>query len=260
MTHALCVASLLWLGGGSLHGQDAERQNPVVPVYHEPHHRQVFQHGPVRILDLQIPPGDISWFHSHESPVLYVTLGTSRTRTQNLGEEWGGGGQGRGGQGQGAPDAQRGAAPAAPPASPPAAPRAPRATSTTSYAQRPVTHRLQNTGDGLFRAMVVINDTAGDEATAESAAGFDATPELTNRWFRAYRIELEPGQKTASHVHTAPVAVIQATAGKGLGAGAMTWEFNEPGQWAFFDAGDRHEIRNAGDGRIELIEVEVRGR
>jgi hypothetical protein len=63
-----------------------------------------------------------------------------------------------------------------------------------------------------------------------------------------------------SHVHEAPVALVQATAGKGLGAGAMAGEVNEPGQWAFFDAGDRHEIRNAGEGRIELIEVEVRGR
>jgi quercetin dioxygenase-like cupin family protein len=255
---ALLCASGLVFGVVSMgSAQEVERQNPVVPVYQEPHHRQVFQHGPMRILDLQLPPGDISWFHSHESPVLYVTLGTSRTRTQNLGEDWGGRGARAGGAG-------RGTAPAGAPApTPPAAaatPPAPRATSTTSYAQQPVTHRLQNIGDGLFRAMVVVNETPGDEVTTEAAAGFDARPELTNRWFRAYRLVLEPGQKTAAHVHKAPVAMFQATAGKALGAGAMTWEFNEPGQWAFFDAGDRHDVRNAGDGRVELIEVEVRGR
>jgi quercetin dioxygenase-like cupin family protein len=238
-----------WLAAGTLAGQDLDRQNPVVPVYDEPHHRQVFQYGPTRILDLQLPPGDVSWFHSHESPVLYVTLGTSQTRTQNLGEDWGGGGgRGRGG-------AARGAAPAAPPATPPA----PRATSTTSYAKQPITHRLQNVGEGLFRAMVVVNETRGDETTSEAAAAFDGKPELTNSWFRAYRIVLSAGQKTASHVHRTPVAVIQATAGTALGTGGMKWEFNEPGQWAFFDAGDRHEFRNAGDGRVELIEVEVRG-
>jgi quercetin dioxygenase-like cupin family protein len=179
--------------------------------------------------------------------VLYVTLGTSRTRTQNLGEDWGGGGAGRG--------AGRGAAPPAP-----TEPRAPRATSTTSYFEKPITHRLENIGDGLFRAMVVINETPGDDTTSVAAAGFDGMPELTNRWFRAYRIVLETGQKTSAHVHRAPVAVIQATDGKAAGAGAMTWDFNEPGQWAFFDAGDRHEIRNIGPGRVELIEVELRGR
>jgi quercetin dioxygenase-like cupin family protein len=106
--------------------------------------------------------------------------------------------------------------------------------------------------------MVVLNETPGNDTTTEAAAGFDAKPELTNRWFRAYRIVLEPGQKTESHAHGTPVAVFQAIAGKGLGLGAVRWEFNEPGQWAFFDAGDRHEIRNVGDGRLELIEVEVR--
>jgi hypothetical protein len=33
----------------------------------------VFQRGPLRILDLQLPPGDVSWFHTHEWPVYYLT-------------------------------------------------------------------------------------------------------------------------------------------------------------------------------------------
>jgi quercetin dioxygenase-like cupin family protein len=252
---ALCITGVVCVDGDALRGQDAERQNPIVSVYHEPHHRQLFQYGPTRILELQLPPGETSWFHTHESPVLYVTLSTSRTRTQNLGEDWGGAGRGGGP----AANPQRGAGPGTPPlGAGPGGPSGPRATSTTSYAKQPVTHRIQNIGDRLFRAMVVLNETPGAEATTEAAAGFDAKPELTNRWFRAYRVVLEPGQKTESHVHRAPVAVFQAIAGKGLGTGAMKWEFNEPGQWAFFDTGDRHEIRNVGDGRLELIEVEVR--
>jgi quercetin dioxygenase-like cupin family protein len=137
-------------------------------------------------------------------------------------------------------------------------PQAPRATSTTSYAQQPVTHRLENIGTGLFRAMVVINETQGDETITEQAAGFSDKPELTNRWFRAYRLTIAPGEKTASHRHHAPVALIQATKGKAVSAGPMKWEFNEPGQWGFYDAEVEHEVRNTGEGSIELIEVEVR--
>jgi quercetin dioxygenase-like cupin family protein len=241
--------------------QSGSADQPIVPVYHEPHHRQVFQYGPVRILDLQIPPGDMSWFHSHESPVLYVTLSTSATRTQNLGGEWSGGGRGAGARPGGPPADGRGTPPRA--GAPPAAgrgtgPQAPRATSTTSYAQQPVTHRLENVGNGLFRAMVVINETPGDETTTEQAAGFEGKPEMTNRWFRAYRLTLAPGQKTAAHKHHAPVAIIQATQGKGLAAGPMKFEFNEPGQWAFYDAETDHEVRNTGEGPVDLIEVEVR--
>lgn len=224
---------------------------PAVPVHDEPHHRQLFQKGPVRILELQLPGGDISWFHSHEWPVLYVTLSQGQMRTQNLGEEWGGGRAGGAGRTGG-----RGAAAERPNAGTGAA--GPRATSTTSYAERPVTHRIQNMGTSLVRAMVVVNETPGDETVSEEVAGFTAAPELSNRWFRAYRLTLDPGQTTAAHRHRAPVVIIQATAGKGLGEGAMGFEFNEPGQWAYFDADAAHEVRNVGEGTVEFIEVEVR--
>ena len=254
------VLAVAWVGAAALQADD-----PIVPVYREPHHRQVFQYGTTRLLDLQIPPGDKSWFHSHESPVLYVTLGASRNRTQNLGEEWGGGGAARGGAGRGgaaAPDAAAAGAATPPrPAAPPVPPGTliSRVSSTTSYAERPITHRLENIGEGLFRAMVVINETAGDEATTQEAAGFSGKPELTNRWFRAYRLALAPGESTPMHRHTAPVAVFQASSGRGgLGIGAMKFEFNDPGQWAFFDAGDAHEIKNAGQAGMEFVEVEVR--
>jgi mannose-6-phosphate isomerase-like protein (cupin superfamily) len=248
----------------------------VVAVHHEPHHRQLFQYGTTRILELIIPPNDRSWFHLHEWPVLYVTLGTSTTRTQNWGGEWpepgargGAAGGARGAaRGQGGPAPQAGAAGADGRGA--AAGRAgggapggrgggaPRATSTTSYFENPVTHRLENTGTGLFRAMVVINETPGDEETTVEAAGFTGEPELTNRWYRAYRIRLAPGEKTTTHRHRAPVAIFQATAGKGQGIGPMNWDFTEPGQWAFYDANVEHEVRNTGDGPLELIEVEVR--
>jgi mannose-6-phosphate isomerase-like protein (cupin superfamily) len=243
-------AALTWIGVAVIHAED-----PVVPVYHEPHHRQTFQYGPTRLIDLQIPPGDTSWFHSHESPILYVTFSTSQTKTQNLGEEWGtrGAGPGRG-AGRGA----EGAPERPPSAGPPVPAVLPRISSTTSYAERPVTHRLQNIGERLFRAVGVINETAGDESMTEQAAGFDAKPELANRWFRAYRTTLGPGESTPSHRHKTTTVVFQASEGHGLAAGAMKFELNEPGQWAFFVASDSHTIRNTGSSRLEFVEVEVR--
>jgi len=247
----------------------------IVKVHHEPHHRQVFQHGSTRILDLQLPPGDLSWFHTHDWPVLYLTLTSSRTRTQNLGMEFGarlagpGARAGGGARGTGAAPGGRGGPPAAGAAAPPRAggPGGPapggggpplNVSSTATYIDQPVTHRLQNIGTGLFRAMVVINETAGDDTTTSQAAGFSARPEFTNNWFRAYRIGLSPGERTAVHQHRAPVVILQAIAGKGAGAGAITWEFNEPGQWAFFESGDPHAFLNLGSDRLELFEVELR--
>jgi hypothetical protein len=97
-----CIAALAVTAAGAQQGTPPggdvrnsaviDPDTVVVPVHHEPHHRQVFQYGTTRILDLQVPPGETSWFHTHEWPVLYVTLGRSAVRTQNLGEDWGGGG------------------------------------------------------------------------------------------------------------------------------------------------------------------------
>src|SRR5688572_26713639 len=269
-------------------GQDGapkptEATGPIVPVHHEPHHRQVFQYEPMRILDLQLPPGDMSWFHTHEWPVFYLTTSDSQTVSQNLGEEWGArgrgaarGGAGRGDVGRGGPNpaaAPAAGAPAGPDAvatpaargtaAPPAAGRGfrPRLMYDLSYAERAVTHRIRNDGTGLFRSMVVVNETAGgDQTVTEEAAGFTGKPLTSNRWFRTYRIALAPGEKTPAHQHKAPVVILQDTTGKGLGSGAVKFEFNEPGQWAFFDIGDRHEVANTGSERLELIEVELRRR
>jgi hypothetical protein len=38
----------------------------------------------------------------------------------------------------------------------------------------------------------------------------------------------------------------------------MKFELNEPGQWAFFDASDAHEIKNTGDVQLQFVEVEMR--
>jgi quercetin dioxygenase-like cupin family protein len=266
----MCVLSAM-VGGVAVAGAQTPPataadapQGPIVAVHHEPHHRQVFQYGPMRILDLQLPPGDISWFHTHEWPVFYLTTSDSPTVSQNLGEEWGAGRGRAGGAARGSAAAPGGptAAPAAGRAGAPARGGRggrPRLMSDVSYAERTVTHRIRNDGTSLFRAMVVVNETrGGDEAVTEAAAGFEGKALSSNRWFRAYRIALEPGAKTAPHEHKAPVVVLQDTPGKGIGTGPMKFEFNEPGQWGFFDAGTRHEIANTGDGPVEFIEVEVR--
>ena len=235
-------------------------QTPVMPVHQEPHHRQVFQYGPLRIIDLQIPPGDMSWFHTHEWPVFYLTVADSQTRTQILGEEWGARGRGAGPGGV----APRSGQPPPPAGGQPVRaggpPRfRPRLMSDVSYAERAVTHRIHNNGTGLYRALGVINETSGgDEAITEEAAGFGGKAESANRWFRVYRVALAPGEKTPAHQHKAPVVVLQDSAGKGTASGPMSFELNEPGQWAFFDTGARHEIANNGSERLEVIEVEIR--
>ena len=249
---ASCVSA------GALRAQETPRlpdpagQDRIVPVYDEPRHRQVFRSGSTRVLELIVLPGDTSLFHSHEDPIVYINLSAGALRTQELGKDWsqpGGRGGARGAPAAGAP---------APPAAAPAAPApAVRVTSTTGYAQTPVTHRITNTGTGTVHALVVVNQTKGTDATTPKDAGFEGMPELTNNWFRAYRFSLPPGQY-GTHTHKTPAFLAQTSDGTAVSQGGRLSALNEPGDWAFFDAGTAHEMRNTSTATVEFVEIEVR--
>ena len=212
-------------------------KDAVVPVHEEPRHRVVYDTRGTRILDIQIPPGDTTLFHTHSDPILYVTMSTSRTRSQNLGAEWS------------APATGEAAAQAAiTPTTPPG-----RMMSTTSYADKPQTHRVNNIGASLFRLIGVTNSSAGD-ASEEASAGFDRKPEISNRWFRGYRHMLN--DTAAEHRHANPVAivVVSGTASVGNGADQKTLQ---PGAFAFIEANGRHTLRALAPD-AQVVEVEVR--
>ena len=118
----------------------------VVPVHQEPRHRLVFDSPVTKILDVQVLPGDTTLFHTHSDPILYVPLSPSTMRNQTLGGEW---------------------------SSPPAAAASPgrpgRMFSVTTYAEKPLTHRVNNIGTGLYRLIGTINASPGEESTAPEA-------------------------------------------------------------------------------------------
>ena len=243
---------------GALQAQEAPRlpdppssADRVVPVYEEPRHRQVFRSGTTRVLELLILPGDTSLFHSHEDPIAYVNLSTGALRTQELGKEWSQPG-GRGGARTGGAGAAA-ATPSAPAAPAPAV----RVTSTIGYAQTPVTHRIANIGTGPVHALVVVNQTKGTDATTPKDAGFEGAPELTNGWFRVYRFALPAGQ-AGTHTHKTPAFLVQTSEGTAVTQGGRMRALNEAGDWAFFDAGVSHEMRNTSTGSVEFVEIEVR--
>ena len=57
----------------------------VVQVFQEPRHHLVVDTPTLRIVDIQIPPGDTTLYHKHDSAMLYVPIASSRTRNQNIG-------------------------------------------------------------------------------------------------------------------------------------------------------------------------------
>ncbi len=241
----LVGAAVAWTyGPGPLFGQVAEAP---VPLAGEPRHHVVYESAVMRIHDIQIPPGDTTLYHTHDTAILYVPIAASRTRSQVLGAEWTGGGT-----------------PATPPAA--AAPVEParpgKVNSVTTYVEKPYTHRVNNIGSTVFRLVGIANRTPGAAADTDDVSGLSPTPELVNKWYRAHRLTLKQGQATPPHRHTTPVVVVMQTPGtaSSTAEAALSWSpLNGPGDFSRHDATTAHVVRNVGPSDVELVEIEVRG-
>ena len=230
---------LVVLGVSVAAGTRARAQDPApVPLSGEPRHHVVYESPSMRVHDIQIPPGDTTLFHTHDTAILYVPIARSTNRSQVLGAEWTGGG----------------AAAAAPQPEGPG-----RVNSVTTYVEKPFTHRVNNVGTTLFRLVGVANRTTGATAgAADDVSGLSAKPELENNWYRAHRVVLAPGTATASHRHSTQVVVVMQTPGTVAVEGATWSPLNGSGDFVW-QAPGTHVIYNRGGSPIELVEVEVRG-
>jgi hypothetical protein len=127
--------------------------------------------------------------------------------------------------------------------------------STTSYAERPQTHRVHNIGSTLFRLIGITNSSAGDDSAGPSA-GFDIEPEISNRWFRGYRRVLTAHEST-EHRHANPVAVVLVSGAASVRTAANSRPLHQPGAFVFLEAGATHGLAaDAPD--TQVVEVEVR--
>ena len=52
-----------------------------VPTNKEPHHRTVFENSQVRILDISIPPGQMTLEHSHDLDIVTVSMSNGWLRS-----------------------------------------------------------------------------------------------------------------------------------------------------------------------------------
>ena len=224
-------------------GQQDEK---VVPVHQEPRHRLMLEPPESKILDVQIRPGDLTLFHTHSHPILYVTMSTSQTRSQSLGGDWGK---------EGAPTPATTlpdiAAVAVAPSMPPG-----RVMTTTSYAKQPLTHRVYNGGKTLFRLIATTNESAGDPSTApsEDFPATSAKPEVDNQWFRTYRWTLDA--PTSEHRHRNPVNIVLVH-GQAAVKGAAPKALQQLGTFAWIPANTPHTIEGVGGG-AQVVEIEVR--
>lgn len=170
------VAASSFMPTARLSAQDP----PPVPLSGEPRHHVVYESPAMRVHDIQIPPGDTTLFHTHDTAILYVPIARSTNRNQVLGGEWTGG------------------APAAVPPPPAPVPERPGpVNSVITYVEKPYTHRVNNVGTTLFRLVGIANRTAGAGAAGASddVSGLSTKAELESL------VSGAPGRARTRDVH-----------------------------------------------------------
>lgn len=207
----------------------------VVPVHDEPRHRVVHQTEDLFVLDVQIQPGDTTLFHTHATPITYVTIGTSSTDSRALGGSW------SGTQPRTPPPGQIGAV-----------------RGVLRYAERPLTHQVTNVGSTLFRLIAVPSLREGSERPSTRPLSGEAAGD--SQWFRYARVELEPGAPNESFTTEAPTVAVLVRAGRVAlerGDGWVT-SLEAAGSSAVLEEGETVQLINRGERSSTIVLVEVR--
>ena len=110
--------------------KESPRKDPVqepdspIPVQDEPHHHWIFENQYVRVLDVVLPPGESTFFHTHSHDNVAVRLSQATIQKQDWGKNWD------------------------PPSS-----MLPGQVTFTAGTKRPYSHRLKNVGATPFRVI-----------------------------------------------------------------------------------------------------------
>ena len=135
--------------------------------------------------------------------------------------------------------------------------------SVTEYASRPLTHVVENSGPGLLHIIALVNDGRGVAPdTRDQPTGLTAEPAIEDPWFRAWRLELDPGEQTQLQSHRNPTVIVQASPGllHVSRDDGITDELARPGHWAWRDSESPFIIRNQGETRVIVTINEGRRR
>lgn len=212
-----------------------------VPLTKDPSHRVTFENPQLRILNVNIPPGQKSLDHRHELDIATVSMSNgTNTRIQTGGQ----------------PAENR--------------PSRPLGNATVAeYAGKAQSHTIENLARSAYQLFAVENLKTSGWSTAPAASGLATKMIQESRAFRLYDVNLSKGTSQTSHTHAVPTVAIlinglvmsdgpDAKAKANPGAPIGLKQLTQPGEWIYVPSGDTHHIVRLGVGDARIVEIEVR--
>jgi hypothetical protein len=212
-----------------------------VPLSKEPRHRVTFENVQLRILDVNVPPGDTSLDHLHDRDIVTVSMtGGTDTRLQSPGQPWG-----------------------------PVRPPRPLGDAVVAeYTGKASSHRIENVGKSAYQLFALENLRTSGWATSGALTAPATKLTTESRAFRIYDVRLGRDSSQTSHTHAVPTIALLIS-GKLMSEGPDTQakanapapvglkQLDQPGQWVLIPRGDTHHLVRLGVGDARLVEIEV---
>lgn len=209
----------------------------VVPVYEEPFHRLVADSREFKILDIRIPPGETTLYHTHAEPTFYITLQRTSVRAQMPGQEWG------------RPSIIEW--------------QAGDVRHDDNARTNPFTHRVNNTGDKDFRLTLITNDRleiyVSDLDLMQSMPGEHG---VDSKYFAQSTITLGPGEALdwdgVDHVLIFVLVTDTHVVVRGKTEKSFAWGMLQSGDAQSINSDDGFQFHNRSDRPATIIAVAVR--
>ena len=203
------------------------------PAKSEPHHHPVFENELVRILDVEVKPGEGTDMHRHSLDYPYLMLTRSLLLNEKPGKE-------------GEP-AEIGSG----------------LVGFYRASVTPYTHRFVNIGKTDFRAIgIELLQAAPKESASHPLDDTDNIKKaLDNDRARAYRVTIPPGATVGPITFTGAavsVALAAAVVEQQEADGSWTKVSLEPAMYEFLPAPAKLSWRNSGDKPVSLVTFEIR--
>jgi len=213
----------------------AQTDDRPVPIIQASFHLPVFTNDYVTLLRVYLPPGQNTGYHIHTGESVSVNIEDADMANQPFGQ------------------------------AEPSPPRRgkPGNVSFADYRKEPMTHRAMNSGTTPFHNIVFIfrNPQPGGLMPSTRADVADYVQVMDNERVRGWRLALAPGQTAGSISQTAPGLRIVVKGGEiveSVPGRPDRRMFLRAGDFFWQDPGVTRVIRNDGQGRVELVEFELK--